>query len=98
MSGKAATVQAEEGQLTERILSWLVRQVAEQTGVEPSSIDIQAPVWKLGLDSLAAVSLSGDLGAWLGVELPAELLWEQPTLEALASYAAGLAPGAQGRR
>jgi len=40
------------------------------------------------LDSVAAVGLAGELEDWLDVELPATILWDYPTIAALAEYLA----------
>ncbi len=50
-------------------------------------IDPQQPLQELGLDSLMAVELRNKLAAGLGQPLPATLLFEYPSLEALADFA-----------
>ena len=47
-------------------------------------IDLATPLMYLGLDSIQAVELSGELEALVGRELPPTLLFEHPTIEALA--------------
>jgi acyl carrier protein len=37
-------------------------------------------------DSRDALSLAGDLQTWLGVELSASIMWDHPTIAALASF------------
>jgi acyl transferase domain-containing protein/acyl-CoA synthetase (AMP-forming)/AMP-acid ligase II/acyl carrier protein len=68
------------------IRAWLTEQLATRLGVSPSEIDPQAPFTRLGLDSKEAVSLSGSLEDWLGRRLSPTLLWQYPTLEALAGH------------
>ena len=73
---------------TEDIQAWLVAQLSEELHLEPEQIDVREPFAAYGLDSLRAVSISGDLGDWLGLRLPSTLAWDYPTIEALARHLA----------
>jgi acyl carrier protein len=68
------------------IQRWLVTHIAELLGEDPASIDVREPFVNYGLGSTDAVILSGDLEAWLGYDMPATLLWDFPTVEALALH------------
>lgn len=70
------------------IQAWLVTQLANLLGVEQGEIDIREPFAAYGIPSSEAVVLSGDLGDWLGRRLSPTLLWEYPTIEALARHLA----------
>ncbi len=50
------------------------------------TIDLNQPLRELGLDSLIAVELRNLLGSSLKAELPATLLFDYPTITALANY------------
>jgi hypothetical protein len=41
------------------------------------------------MDSLTAVDLSQDLGDWIGMEIDETIVWNYPTISALAKFAAG---------
>lgn len=72
----------------EAIQVWLVSQIAERLKVHPSRIDVREPLAHYGMDSVQAVSIAGDLEAWLGRRLPPTLAYDYPTIHALAQYLA----------
>jgi acyl transferase domain-containing protein/acyl carrier protein len=56
-------------------------------GVDPAKpIDPRTPLGELGLDSLLAVELRNTLGGALSISLPATLLFDYPSIEALTDY------------
>ncbi|NEP61535.1 MAG: AMP-binding protein, partial [Symploca sp. SIO2G7] len=73
-------------QQTTTIQTWLIDRIAEQLGINPSEIDIREPFARYGLDSVAAVRLSGELEEWLGRKLAPTLVYDYPTIEALARH------------
>jgi myxalamid-type polyketide synthase MxaE and MxaD len=74
--------QADPG--AEAIQTWLVSKLSELLEIEPHEIDVGEPFGSYGLGSTELVSLSGELAEWLGRQLPVELAYECPTVEALA--------------
>ena len=68
----------------ETIQAWLVSRLSDLLQIEPDELDVGEPFDSYGLGSTELVSLSGELGEWLGRDLPAELAYEFPTIEALA--------------
>lgn len=54
--------------------------------IPSDEIDIQEPFAAYGLDSAVAVSMTGELGQWIGCELGIILFWEYPSIETLAKY------------
>ncbi|MEV0638326.1 type I polyketide synthase [Streptomyces sp. NPDC050619] len=63
--------------IAERVAAW------SETAVEAAPMD--RPLADLGMSSRDAVALAGELSRALGRELPATLLWEAPTGEALVA-------------
>ena len=70
------------------IQAWLLAKLAERLGIEPHDIDTREPLASYGLGSTEAVSLAGELADWLGRDLSAALVYEHPTIEALARHLA----------
>jgi acyl carrier protein len=68
------------------IRNWLADQVANILYIDPKTIDFRAPFNSFGLSSRDAVLLSGDLEEWLGRRLSPTIVYEYPTIDALADY------------
>lgn len=70
------------------IKAWLVSYLAEMLEIEPEEVDITLEFNDYGLDSSAAVGITGDLEEWLERELDPTLLYDYPTIESLAQHLA----------
>lgn len=70
----------------DEIRSWIVDYLSDLLEVDADEIDVTIPFDRYGLDSSAAVGLTGDLEDWLGMEVPPTLLYDYPTVEALVDY------------
>ncbi|MDJ0618663.1 MAG: acyl carrier protein [Calothrix sp. MO_192.B10] len=68
------------------IKAWLTSYLAELLEIEPDEVDVKTPFNRYGLDSAAAMGMSGDLGEWLGFELDPTLIYDYPTIEVLAEH------------
>lgn len=80
---------------TEReILELLVTRVAEALEVEPEAVDVDADLASLGLDSIRAFHLAGDLAEWLDRDLSPTLLWDHASLRSVAEALASEGPSA----
>jgi acyl carrier protein len=87
---EAATVPAGPGASRNElaITAWLVSRLARESGMDPDEIDLGQPFSSYGVDSARALLLVGDLETWLGRNLPPIVLWNYPTVEALARHLA----------
>ena len=68
------------------VRDWLIAYVATELTLDANSVDPAAPFRALGLSSRGAVALTGDLGAWLGRSLIPTLLYDYPSINALADH------------
>ena len=74
---------------TAQIRAWLVARLAELLHIHPDELRPHEPFTRHGLNSAAAVGLTGELAEWLGRPLAATLLYEYPSIELLARHLAG---------
>jgi acyl carrier protein len=65
---------------------WLVSELARRTGVEPQRIEVDEPFAAYGLDSAESAAMVRELEAAFGTKLPETLLWDYPSITALADY------------
>lgn len=72
----------------EEIRRWIVGELSRCLRVDSASIDSTKPLYSFGVDSLTAIMMTGALADWLNRDLPASLLWDYSTIDALV---AGLA-------
>ncbi|MFF2184750.1 SDR family NAD(P)-dependent oxidoreductase [Streptomyces sp. NPDC058155] len=78
-----------EEERTQLLTDLVGRHVAAVLGHAPDkAIDARSPFQELGFDSLAAIELRNALSAATGLQLPATLIFDHPTTNALARYLA----------
>lgn len=71
------------------IEAWLRVRLGEELGLDQKTLDLRVPFASLGMGSVEAVSLVGDLERWLDVSIAATALYDYPTIGALARFLAG---------
>jgi amino acid adenylation domain-containing protein len=71
------------------ITTWLAAKVALPLGMRGDDVDIRAPLAGFGIGSLQAVRLAAELEEWLGRKLAPTLVYDYPTIDALAGFLAG---------
>jgi len=74
-----------------QIRDHLVAEIADVMGLALERVDSREPFAAFGIASVEAVHLVGKLESWLGLELDPTLLWDHPTIDALAKHLAGAA-------
>jgi acyl carrier protein len=65
---------------------WLIEQLAGQLNVPKDSIDPVRRLEEYGLDSLEAVALTGEIEARLGRTVDPTILWDYPSVRAIANF------------
>ncbi len=83
---KTETSQTKTAPSAAEIQTWLVDYLAEALEIDAKEIDPEVPFQDYGLDSSAAVTLTGDLGEWLDRELDPTLLVDYITIKQLSEY------------
>ncbi|WP_454561929.1 type I polyketide synthase [Mycobacterium haemophilum] len=71
---------------SEKLQDILVRHLASVLGLDADEVPRQTPFIDFGLSSLALLEFKNGLGAALGIELPAAVHWNYPTVDALHGY------------
>ncbi|GAB6043143.1 acyl carrier protein [Endothiovibrio diazotrophicus] len=63
---------------------WLAERVADYVQKQPQDIEPNVPLAEYGLDSVFALTLSGDIEDHLGLVLEPTVMWDYPTVGTLA--------------
>lgn len=81
----------------EDIVTWLRVSIAERAHLDPQSIHTDMPFVSFGLNSIDAINLSGELEQWLGHAISPTIIYDYPSIEALAGYLAVYVAGEHAR-
>lgn len=66
-----------------QLKAWIVQRIARELSVSAEEIDPSAPMIRYGLESVAAVGISGELEQALGRRLPPTLLLDASNIDEL---------------
>lgn len=72
----------------EAIQVWLLDRVAYYLECAPADIDKSAQLTELGLDSVYALNLCGDVEDHFRLVVEPTMAWDHPTVEAITAYLA----------
>ncbi|MFD4433198.1 acyl carrier protein [Nocardia sp. NPDC058497] len=70
------------------IQDWLVERVADYLDRAPHQVDPATPLAELGMDSVSAVSLCGEIEDRWSLDIDPTLVFDYPTVVAIATYLA----------
>jgi acyl carrier protein len=73
---------------TAPITAWLVGRVAFYVDLPARSIDSAVPLAELGIDSVSAVGLCGEIEDRWDLEVDPTLVFDYPTIAAIAAFVA----------
>ena len=68
------------------ILRWLITRVASYLALTPSAVDPMVPLAEMGVDSVYAVSLVGEVEAHFDIDVDPTMIFDYPTLSHIAEY------------
>lgn len=68
------------------ILRWLTAQLASYLEVPATAIDPMIPLAEIGVDSVHAVSLVGDVEAHFDIDVDPTMIFDYPTLALIAEF------------
>lgn len=71
-----------------KIREWIVSYMSDLLEIEADEVDVETTFARYGLDSSAAMVLTGDLGDWLGIQIEPTLVYDYPTIVDLANHLA----------
>lgn len=83
---RTSTIAPQQIPTATEIQDWIVAYLADLLEVDEDEIDVTIPFDRYGLDSSAAVGMTGDLEDWLKTEINPTLLYDYPTVEALVKH------------
>jgi acyl carrier protein len=68
------------------ILRWLTTRVASYLERPASAVDAMVPLAEMGVDSVHAISLVGDVEAHFDIDVDPTMIFDYPTLAHIAEY------------
>ncbi|MFE9324763.1 acyl carrier protein [Nocardia sp. NPDC052278] len=68
------------------IEGWLVTRIADYTNRAPHQVDPAVPLAELGLDSVSAVSLCGEIEDRWELDLDPTMVFDYPTITDIAEF------------
>ena len=87
LSERTNAVESLEKEKTAKaVQDWIVTYLADLMEVDPEEVEVSIPFDSYGLDSSAAIGLTGDLEDWLGFEVDPTAVYDYPTIESLSKH------------
>jgi len=77
------------------IQRWLVTRLGSYLALPETAIDPRVPLAEMGVDSVHALSLVGDVEAHFDIDVDPTLIFDYPTLSHIAEFISGAVAGRQ---
>jgi len=77
-----------EASTHQELAEWLTMKVAGYLNVATDMIDIDTPLADCGIDSVLGMTLCADLECEKGFAFETTIVWDYPTIDALAAHLA----------
>ena len=71
------------------VVRWLIARLALHLDVPTHAIDLTAPLAEMGVDSVRALSLAGEIEDHWDIDVDPTLVFDYPTLTHIAEFIAG---------
>jgi aryl carrier-like protein len=68
------------------LADWLTMKVAGYLNVPPHAIDVDTPLADVGIDSVLGMTLCADLECEKGYAVETTIVWDYPTIDAIAAH------------
>lgn len=68
------------------IAGWIIQKIANYLAIAPDQIDATRPLAEYGLNSVYALTLSGEIEDHFGVPVEPTMTWDCPTVAAMSDY------------
>jgi aryl carrier-like protein len=81
-----------EASTQQELAEWLTMKVSGYLHVAPDTIDIDTPLADCGIDSVLGMTLCADLKCEKGFAVETTIVWDHPTIDALAAHLAAEGP------
>lgn len=77
---------AAEARSVSEVRHWIAAYLADLLEIDEDEVDTSIPFDRYGLDSSAAIGMTGEIEDWLGVEIDPTVIYDYPTVDALSSH------------
>ena len=72
----------------QELVDWLTIKVAGYVNAPPATIGVDIPLADCGIDSVLGMTLCADLQCEKGFAVETTIVWDYPTIDAIAAYLA----------
>lgn len=71
---------------SKEIADWIIEWIARETDRPKDNFNATDDITAIGLSSIQALQMSGELADWIGIDIDPAAAWEYPTIETFSEY------------